>query len=141
VCENEENKTGKRSLASHLRVDMLSFLCVLLTVLHPLKTVLSDVVVEIIQPYGQRILTFSEIQLLQGGQQLPDYLATFSFSATTEQHNAAHFCNDADLLTSCQNSLVFNADTRMWEGAEDRPSLYIHLTDAFFDTLVGAVIA
>jgi hypothetical protein len=114
---------------------MLPFLCVLLTLLLPHEG-LSEVVVEITQPNGHRILNFAEIQLRQDGQLLPDYLATVSFSSTTEKHNAAQFCKDANLFTYCQNAVVFNASTGLWEGAESSPSLFIHLADAFFDKLV-----
>ena len=107
----------------------------LLTLLLPHDS-LSEVVIEIIQPNHQRILNFAEIHFLQDGQLLPDYLTTFTFSSFTEQHDDAQFCKDANALTFCQNSLVFNVTTGQWEGVEARPSLFIYLRDAYFDEMV-----
>ena len=112
----------------------------LLTTLLLLQESSSEIAIEISQPHGQRILNFAEIQLVQGGQTLPDYLTTLSFSASTEQHNDVRFCNDANELTYCQNILVFHEGSGQWEGAEERPSLYIRLEEAFFEELVSQLL-
>ena len=97
---------------------------------------LSEVILQITQPYGQRIISISEIILLQGGHELPDHLMSLSFSEPTESHNNALFCHDSNTDTFCQNKLSFNVSTGVWIGSEDSPSLFIHVMDAFFDELV-----
>lgn len=97
---------------------------------------LSDVILQLTQPHGQRIISLSEITLLQGGHELPNHLIRLSFSEPTEIHNDPIFCKDSNRFTFCQNEVSFNTATGVWEGDEDGPSLYIHLVDAFFDELV-----
>lgn len=98
--------------------------------------VVAEVVVAIEQPRGQRVLSFSEIQLRRDGQVLPDYLSVLSFSLPTAYHEAAHFCGDSNEQTYCQNRLRFNESSFRWEGEEQRPSLFVTLTDAYFDELI-----
>lgn len=114
---------------------VMSLFCVLVALIF--QQSLTEIVVEISQPNGQRILDIAEIYMQQNGRSLPDYLTTLSFSSATDPYNDVQFCKDNNVLSSCQNAVAFNASSSRWEGEEERPTLFILSRDAFFGELVS----